>query len=404
MLFTKFLTALVFATSARAHMALSFPPAFRSSTNEIAVKAAPNNIDYSMTSPLDADGSNFPCKGYQSDLGTPAGASTATFDQGGQYNITLTGGAVHGGGSCQASLSYDGGKSFNVIHSWIGSCPLSSGEDFSFTVPSDAPTGAAMFAWTWYNKIGNREIYMNCASITIAAGSGPSPAVAFKSRPDLFVANLANGCTTVETKEVIFPNAGPSADVTTALQEDSTGSYTGTCAAVKGIGGGNGPAPASAPAGSGTATPVASGQSPATTLATTASPLATSASSTSVYSINILPSDSTTLATSTSAAAQSVIGTTSTASASVPTGTGTASGMTTSDDGSCGGTITCLGDTGGSCCSSSGFCGSGPAYCGAGCQPAFGNCDSGAPFPNSTTSAAASTGTGLSARSFRFRY
>jgi hypothetical protein len=410
MLFTKFLTALVFATSARAHMDLSFPPAFRSSTNEIAVKAAPNNIDYSMTSPLNADGSNFPCKGYQSDLGTPAGASTATFDQGGQYNITLTGGAVHGGGSCQASLSYDGGKSFNVIHSWIGSCPLSSGEDFSFTVPSDAPTGAAMFAWTWYNKIGNREIYMNCASITIAAGSGPSPAVAFKSRPDLFVANLGNGCTTVETKEVIFPDPGPPADVTTALQEDSSGSYTGTCAAVKGIGGEGGPAPASVPAGSGTVSPAtsaASGQSPATTpttLATSASPLATSASSSSVYSINILPSGSTTLATSTSAAAQSVIGTTSTASASVPTGTGTASGMTTSDDGSCGGTITCLGDAGGSCCSSSGYCGSGPAYCGAGCQPAFGNCDSGAPFPNSTSSSAAASGTGLSARSFRIRY
>src|SRR6202020_1768007 len=99
---------------------------------------------------------------------------------------------------------YDGGKSFNVIHSWIGSCPLSSGEDFSFTVPSDAPTGAAMFAWTWYNKIGNREIYMNCASITIAAGSGPASAVAFKSRPDLFVANFGNGCTLVERKKLSF--------------------------------------------------------------------------------------------------------------------------------------------------------------------------------------------------------
>jgi hypothetical protein len=236
--YTTLLTALVFATSARAHMQLSYPPALRSSTNAIAVKAAPNNIDYSMTSPLKGDGTDFPCKGYQSDLGTPAGASTATFDQGGQYNITLTGGATHGGGSCQASLSYDGGKSFNVIHSWIGSCPLSSGEDFSFTVPSDAPTGAALFAWTWLNKIGNREYYMNCASITIAAGTGSTPAVSFKSRPDIFVANLDNGCTSVETKEVIFPNPGPPADITTALQEESSGSYVGTCAAVKGIGGG----------------------------------------------------------------------------------------------------------------------------------------------------------------------
>ncbi|EHK43392.1 hypothetical protein TRIATDRAFT_85794 [Trichoderma atroviride IMI 206040] len=31
------------------------------------------------------------------------------------------------------------------------------------TLPNDTPAGDALFAWTRFNKIGNRERYMNCA-------------------------------------------------------------------------------------------------------------------------------------------------------------------------------------------------------------------------------------------------
>lgn len=242
MQFITLLTALAFGSTVTAHMELGWPYPFRDKANPNSPQA---QIDYSMTSPLNADGSNFPCKGYQVDMDDPSGAgkSIVTWNAGGSYNFSLIGGATHDGGSCQIALSYDKGTSFTVIHSYIGSCPLSSGEDFQFTVPGDAPTGSSMFAWVWYNEVGNREIYMNCASVTIGSGSGAAPATKFSDRPELFIANLGNGCTTVEGKEVQFPNPGPAEDVTTKDSvADDSGSYTGTCAAVKGIGG-SGPAP-----------------------------------------------------------------------------------------------------------------------------------------------------------------
>ena len=245
MQFTTLLTALALGSTVAAHMELGWPYPFRDKANLNAPQAS---IDYSMTSPLNPDGSNFPCKGYQVDMDdlNGAGKSIVTWNAGGAYNFSLTGGATHDGGSCQIALSYDKGKSFTVIHSYIGSCPLSSGEEFQFTVPGDAPTGSSMFAWVWYNEVGNREIYMNCASVTIGSGSGTAPSTKFSDRPELFVANLGNGCTTVEGKEVQFPDPGPAEDVTIKNSvADDSGSYTGTCAAVKGIGG-SGPAPSGA--------------------------------------------------------------------------------------------------------------------------------------------------------------
>ena len=289
MQFSTLLAALAFGSAVNAHMDLLWPIPFRAAYNPYAVQST---IDYSMTSPLNADGSNFPCKGYQSDLGTTAGTSVVTWKAGGAYNFTVQGGATHGGGSCQIALSYDKGVSFTVIHSYIGSCPLSSGEDFQFTLPEDAPTGPSMFAWVWYNEIGNREIYMNCASITIDAGSGSKPATAFTSRPDLFIANLGNGCTTVEGKEVQYPDPGPAADVTTKDSvADDSGSYTGTCAAVKGIGGSGGAAPSG---GSGSNPTTTSAASPSTTAAaeptTTLSTVTTVTSTITLASVTSVPS------------------------------------------------------------------------------------------------------------------
>jgi hypothetical protein len=148
MIYIKLLSILAFVAFTHAHMEMSFPPPLRSKYNPAVLKAAPGKVDYSMTSPLSGP-AQFPCKGYQTDLSdtTGAGASVVTWAPGASVNFTIVGGATHGGGSCQASLSYDGGKSFKVIHSYIGSCPLSSGENFDLTIPSDAPTGAALFAW-----------------------------------------------------------------------------------------------------------------------------------------------------------------------------------------------------------------------------------------------------------------
>src|SRR5271170_8136087 len=99
----------------RAHMQMSNPYPINSPLNP----ATPEYLkDYSYTSPLLADGSNFPCKGYQ--LQSTSYNTTATYSAGGTYNMTIAGTVMHGGGSCQLSLSYDNGATFNVIKSMIG--------------------------------------------------------------------------------------------------------------------------------------------------------------------------------------------------------------------------------------------------------------------------------------------
>lgn len=191
------------ATTSLASMELLYPPPLRSKYNGFST-----NIDWNMSLPLLHSGSDYPCKGYLSDLGSLEGSSVATWPAGSDQEFTVTGGSHHGGGSCQASLSIDEGKTFKVLHSYLDNCPLAS--SYHFKVPSDTPTGTALFAWTWFNKVGSRDMFMNCASVTISAGSG-TDRIPFKSRPDIFLANIGNignNCSTIEMKNVAFPNPG----------------------------------------------------------------------------------------------------------------------------------------------------------------------------------------------------
>ncbi|KAL1297554.1 hypothetical protein AAFC00_006122 [Neodothiora populina] len=204
-------TILSLAPQALAHMEMSWPYPLHSKYDP-----ANNyqNIDYSMTSPLVADGSNFPCKGYQNDR--PIN-NVATWTAGTTYNMTLAGSAVHGGGSCQLSLSYDNGATFRVIQSMIGGCPLV--DKYDFTLPSYVPNGQALFAWTWQNLQGNREFYMNCAEVKITgstAGSAnkrdaSSGFSSFEDLPFIWKANLPgiNDCTTTEGTTPVYPDPGP---------------------------------------------------------------------------------------------------------------------------------------------------------------------------------------------------
>ncbi|CAK7230381.1 hypothetical protein SCUCBS95973_007553 [Sporothrix curviconia] len=215
---------------AAAHMEMSWPPPFRSKYNPYSLVSA---IDYTMTAPLLADGSNFPCKHYQTaDMGTPQGRPTATFAAGQAANLTITGGASHGGGSCQVSVSYDRGQLFTVVQSIEGGCPASAGStSIDFAIPYDAPQGEALLAWSWFNNLGNREMYMNCAAVTIQGSASKkrdrakekeeslvkrAAHIPLNSRPKLFVANVGNGCTTVDSRDVKFPQPGPDVDVQSA--------------------------------------------------------------------------------------------------------------------------------------------------------------------------------------------
>jgi len=54
-------------------------------------------------------------------------------------------------------------------------------------------------------------MYMNCASVTIGGGGAKSRAMAKRafSGPEVFKANIGNGCTTAAGTDVVFPNPGP---------------------------------------------------------------------------------------------------------------------------------------------------------------------------------------------------
>ncbi|OLL25865.1 hypothetical protein NEOLI_001382 [Neolecta irregularis DAH-3] len=199
-----------------AHVQMISPPPLRSKYDPQS-----SSIDYSMTDPLTLDGSDFPCKGYQND---PITHTVATYAAGSSYTIQLAGTAVHGGGSCQISLSYNNGESFQVIHSMIGGCPLPL--SYEFTVPSDAPqSGQALLAWTWFNEIGNREMYMNCARVKVT-GSGSG-----FTAPAIFEANIfgSGTCNTPDNKDIIFPNPGDSVEYGGSPSSRSSGANLPGC-------------------------------------------------------------------------------------------------------------------------------------------------------------------------------
>lgn len=216
------------ATAASAHMLLGNPVPYG--------KSSLNN------GPLAADGSDFPCKSRPGAFNAE-GASNV-YAQGSTQQLSFIGSAVHGGGSCQVSVTTDAQPDKNsvwkVIKSIEGGCPAQGqagnmGDNakavvptkIDYKIPESLASGNYTLAWTWFNKVGNREMYMNCAAVTIEAGpdpgsdpdsgSGPGPAPPvtpnpFRSRPAMFVANVGNGICTYEGADVEFPEPGP--DVT----------------------------------------------------------------------------------------------------------------------------------------------------------------------------------------------
>ncbi|CAF3707775.1 unnamed protein product [Rotaria sp. Silwood1] len=91
--------------------------------------AAPGNY---YNSPLRPDGSDFPCKRLHKSAGVDK-TPVETWQAGQQARFEILGHgtsggerslAAHSGGSCQASLSFDGGgETWKVLHSFQGGCP-----------------------------------------------------------------------------------------------------------------------------------------------------------------------------------------------------------------------------------------------------------------------------------------
>ncbi|KDE09641.1 hypothetical protein MVLG_00047 [Microbotryum lychnidis-dioicae p1A1 Lamole] len=206
-----------------AHIEMLHPYAINSKYDPQTLEA---NKDYSMTAPLLSNGANYPCKGYN----TPSAYSTLnsvdTLVSGTSYTVELAGTAVHGGGSCQFSVSYDQSKTFAVIASIIGGCPI--GLKFTIPIPNLPSAKKATFAWTWFNRIGNREEYMNCAIVDI---QGPNQQTSYTG-PTPFRANtFADGtCITTEGQEVVFPNPGKSVQYLGTSTKSTPATVLNNCA------------------------------------------------------------------------------------------------------------------------------------------------------------------------------
>ena len=168
-------------------------------------------------SPLDAVGKDFPCKQRE---GVYDVTQMNYWKVGETQTIEFTGSAVHGGGSCQFSITTDAqptkASQWKVILSIIGGCPatangnLKDGEhpdSFKLELPKDMPSGRYTLAWTWFNRRGDREMYMNCAPVVISGATDST--VVFDTLPDMFVANLPKtSCATVEDFDYSFALPG----------------------------------------------------------------------------------------------------------------------------------------------------------------------------------------------------
>ncbi|KAJ9266042.1 CAZyme family AA11 [Paecilomyces variotii] len=243
----------------------------------IMTKPVPYGLGTLNNSPLDASGSDFPCKIREQMWDNEESArETNTFKIGEPQTLAFKGIATHGGGSCQVSLTTDEhptkDSKWMVIHSIEGGCPIQTAGNlvgsadtpvpntFQFSIPDGISAGNYTLAWTWFNRVGNREMYMNCAPIAVTAGSqkrdeSSSQAISKRdSFPPMFVANI-NGCTTPENVNIRFPDPGDSLELA-GLASELLALGQPACS------GGPGPGPSSA-APSGTSP----GASPATSAA-----------------------------------------------------------------------------------------------------------------------------------------
>jgi hypothetical protein len=212
----------------------------KSNAHVVMNTPTPYGFSTLQTSPLNGEGYNFPCQsGSRANAFDGTGVSNP-MKVGQDNDLKFTGSAVHGGGSCQLSVTYDypppADKSkWKVIHSYIGSCPVTAQgniaqvgtdsdgrptgaqctgddqseclKDFKFQIPEGMKNGNATLAWTWFNKIGNREMYMNCAPISISGGSDDD--TFYNNLPELFVANIPGQCKFEDGSFIIgFPEPG----------------------------------------------------------------------------------------------------------------------------------------------------------------------------------------------------
>jgi len=212
----KALAGLLLAASVNAHMNLAVPVPF--SYEKVKEDKAPITAQ------------QYPCKiQYGFDI-----TQMNNIAVGAEQTLSFDGTAIHGGGSCQLSVTTDkvptASSKFKVIMSMEGGCPgTTAPEQFKFKLPDSIPNGQVTLAWTWFSRLsGGPELYMNCAPVTVTGGA--SDTSKFDQLPDMFVANIASvDCKSPPNFNVLFPDPGQNVltDESAAKNEPPTGSACG---------------------------------------------------------------------------------------------------------------------------------------------------------------------------------
>ncbi|KAJ1728787.1 hypothetical protein LPJ61_003853 [Coemansia biformis] len=177
----SFVSIAALVGSAAAHMAINYPCP-RYSPNCATKPPLPDYVgsyDVNIKNPISSlkSGETMPLCKYNQAWPQPVASWTA----GQPVTVTFQpDGAAHSGGHCQFSMSYDGGKTFAVIHEELEHCffngPASGNQaqvlQYTFNLPQTLPASkSAIFSWSWVNASGNREFYMNCADVAISGSS-----------------------------------------------------------------------------------------------------------------------------------------------------------------------------------------------------------------------------------------
>ena len=207
--FSAFAVAiLAFAHTSNSHLIMKTPVPFGVSTL--------NNSPLNNAKPGASD-SDYPCK-QRAGVYDITKMNTIAVDT--PTEMSFEGSASHGGGTCQIAVTMDkeptANSTFKIIQVFEGGCPINSDGNgathpFSFSIPKEFPNGVMTLTWLWYNRIGNREAYMNCAPITVTGGSSSGQAY-FDSLPNMYLINLPTAeCQSTQdfaSNSVKIPNPG----------------------------------------------------------------------------------------------------------------------------------------------------------------------------------------------------
>ncbi|KAF9326273.1 hypothetical protein BGZ89_006636 [Linnemannia elongata] len=172
-------SALSLLSSTSAHIAISNPPA----------QAGPwtKNPSSNVHAWIGYQGKTFPCGGYKKGPVTTYKAGEIIPVRFWNFEIKdykkfpppkgLTQ-SRHGGGACEFSLSYDGGKSWKVIGQYTKTCPDIYYEwpvQIPKNVPSCTDSNKCLFAMSW-TAYSTDQYYHHCANILIkGAKNGKLP-------------------------------------------------------------------------------------------------------------------------------------------------------------------------------------------------------------------------------------